>query len=708
MARGGDNMKRKWYQRLLALTLAFTLAVGTPAFAGTQTGETVVQDASRQSQTLEQRAASKAQSLIGLYGATNIQYALMHDGEMILSNAKGIDDRKKKTQVTTDQVYCVASISKMFTTTAVMQLVEKGKVDLDAPVTRYVTDFKMADSRYKDITVRMLLNHSSGLMGGQLMNAFLFEDNDTYYHDSLLQRLRSERLKADPGAFSVYCNDGFVLAEIVVERVSGMSFTKYLEKNICAPLGLSHTKTPLSLTAKDQAVGMYLTKGGEKLPTEYVNCIGTAGVYSTAEDLCKFGMAYTDDNNKLLSENAKQATRVAEGRNGRWPGGETGLLDFGLGWDSVSVYPFSKYGISAVEKAGDSLLCHGELVVLPEYKLSVAVLTVGASSTIDAVLAHYLAQEYLKDNGLLEEKKLDEKFAVDKAKVPSEIKEKYSGYYTTTYQSCKVTINDEGLEYYSLLNPDKKVKFWYTTDGDFVLSTGNEKLSFVTEDGVDYLIDTQYITLPGIGTAYSKMYAGQKTPDNPLSKKVQAAWKKRDNKNFLILDEKYTSLLYQVEMPAMEPKLSEAQSGYVHGDRIVDANNAEFFTTIPQNISRSLFDYSFKTDKNGTEYILHSDGSKWGIREDFVKNLSAKASYSVSIDKKTGYAKWYKVGKKTAGKMMTATLGKNQKGMVAVYDKNGVLVNNSYVSGKTKVKLPKGGYAVFAGEKGTSFRVKIR
>ena len=63
----------------------------------------------------------------------------MHDGEMILSNAKGIDDREKKTQVTTDQVYCVASISKVFTTTAVMQLVEQGKIDLDAPVTRYVT-----------------------------------------------------------------------------------------------------------------------------------------------------------------------------------------------------------------------------------------------------------------------------------------------------------------------------------------------------------------------------------------------------------------------------------------------------------------------------------------------------------------------------------------------------------------------------------------
>ncbi|MDD6038214.1 MAG: serine hydrolase [bacterium] len=701
-------MRRKWYQRLLALTLTLTVVFGTPSLADTQDHQAKVQAATEQNQSLEKKASQKAQSLIGMYGATSVQYALMRDGELVLSNAKGMDDVKKKTLATTDQVYCVASISKMYTTTAVMQLVEQGKIDLDAPVTRYVTDFKMADERYKDITVRMLLNHSSGLMGGQLANALLFEDNDTYYHDSLLKKLKSERLKADPGAFSVYCNDGFVLAEIVVERVSGMSFTKYIEEKICKPLGLSHTKTPVSLTAKDKIAGMYLKKGGTKLPSEYANCIGTAGVYATAEDLCRFGMIFFDGNNELLSEESKKATRVTEGRNGRWLSGETGLLDYGLGWDSVSVYPFSEYGISAMEKGGDSLLCHGELVVLPEYKLSVAVLTSGASSGADAILAHYLAEEYLKEQGLLKEKELVTKFSTEKAKVPAEIKEKFSGYYTGMYRSYKVTINDEGLEYYELSNPNQKLKFSYTTDGYFVFSTGAERLSFVTEDGIDYLIDEQYSTAPGMGTVYSKMYAGQKTPENPLSKKVKAAWKARDNKNYLILDEKYTSLLYQMEMPCMQPKASDNQPGYMYGDKIVDENNAVFFTTMPQNMSRSMIDYKFKKDKNGTEYLLHADGSKWAICEDSVGKLSTKASYKVSIGKEKGYAKWYKVGKKSAGKTMTATLGKNQKGTVAVYDKDGELVNNSLISGKTKVKLPKNGYVVFVGEKGTTFQVKMK
>ena len=82
----------------------------------------------------------------------------------------------------------------------------------------------------------MLLNHSSGLQGSTLGNAFLFNDNDTYAHDTLLQQLSNQNLKADPGAFSVYCNDGFTLAEILVERVSGMSFTEFLHQNFTEPL----------------------------------------------------------------------------------------------------------------------------------------------------------------------------------------------------------------------------------------------------------------------------------------------------------------------------------------------------------------------------------------------------------------------------------------------------------------------------------------
>src|SRR5690606_5111880 len=122
----------------------------------------------------------------------------------------------------------IGSVSKMIVAAATMQLVDAKLVDLDEPLTTYINDFKMADERYRQITPRMLLNHSSGLYGTHYENSMLFDDNDTQSHDELLRKLRSEHLKSDPGAYSVYCNDGFTLLEILVERVSGMSYTDYL------------------------------------------------------------------------------------------------------------------------------------------------------------------------------------------------------------------------------------------------------------------------------------------------------------------------------------------------------------------------------------------------------------------------------------------------------------------------------------------------
>ena len=123
-----------------------------------------------------------------------------------------------------DTVSSVGSVSKMFVTAAAMQLADQGKLDLDAPVTEYLPEFRTADPRYREITVRMLMNHRSGLMGSCYSDDILLDDSSTAAHDGLLRQLSGERLKADPGAYSSYCNDGFALLELVVEAVSGARF----------------------------------------------------------------------------------------------------------------------------------------------------------------------------------------------------------------------------------------------------------------------------------------------------------------------------------------------------------------------------------------------------------------------------------------------------------------------------------------------------
>ena len=110
----------------------------------------------------------------------------------------------------------------MYVAAAIMLLVDDGKVSLDKPVTEYLPEFKMADDRYKKITMRMLLNHSSGIPGTEGANSFGFKYDNNVKQETI-NTLARAHLKHDPGAMQVYCNDGFTLAEIIVERVSGRS-----------------------------------------------------------------------------------------------------------------------------------------------------------------------------------------------------------------------------------------------------------------------------------------------------------------------------------------------------------------------------------------------------------------------------------------------------------------------------------------------------
>lgn len=128
-------------------------------------------------------------------GAVSVQYALWENGEVTLQGHDGVYSKTENRALTDDDLYGIGSISKTYTAAAMMKLVEQGKVDLDEPVTAYLPDFTMADPRYTQITVRMLLNHSSGLMGGTTNDAFLFGDQG---NDDAPSRLLERLGRADP------------------------------------------------------------------------------------------------------------------------------------------------------------------------------------------------------------------------------------------------------------------------------------------------------------------------------------------------------------------------------------------------------------------------------------------------------------------------------------------------------------------------------
>ncbi|PFZ05292.1 serine hydrolase [Bacillus pseudomycoides] len=686
---------------VLAATLALTMILPTGAIAFSSSKTTVVANQEVASQELKKIAAEKAALLTKSYGTTSVQYALIDNGKLILSGQTGKDDMKGKQSLTKDTLYGIGSVSKMYAAAAVMKLVDEGKVDLDAPVVHYVPDFKMKDERYKHITPRMLLNHSSGLQGSTLSNAFLFNDNDTYAHDVLLRQLSNQSLKADPGAFSVYCNDGFTLAEILVERVSDMSFTEFLHQRFTEPLKLNHTKTPQDKWKDEKRAGLYFPAYQGQLPIESVNVIGSGGISSTAEDMVRFSQLFMGQGKGILSDKAVKAMEQEEYKKGMWPGDGDNSFNYGLGWDSVKLYPFSEYGIKGLAKGGDTALQHAILVVLPEQKMAAAVLSSGGRSSTNQLLATELLLAALKEKGTIKDIKPNKSFGKPvKAKMPQDVAKK-SGFYGNSESHFKIEITKNGELF---LPSNREEKYVYTANGSFINEKGTSKLNFVTEkNGRTYLRESTYKSTPGLGQDVMTHYLAEKLEDNVLSKKTAAAWAKREGVKFYLVNEKFSSIEYLVQPKLLTTQITrkEGLAGYWDGRKITGPNTAAHQLQIPVMKGRDTTETHFYTE-GGNEYmemagLLYVSGSN-------VKPLDAGQSSKVTLQA-NGHAKWFTIPQAAAGKTMTVALP--SKSSFAVYDEKGVCVNFTVVSGNNKVKLPKNGTVVFTGAPNSEFAITL-
>ncbi|MBU1137792.1 MAG: beta-lactamase family protein [Proteobacteria bacterium] len=325
--------------------------------------------------------------------------AIMDDGQIVYSEQFGMRSREKSLPVDRETQFNIGSISKIFTAAAMLHLVDQGKVELDAPVTKYLANFRMADKRYQDITVRMLLNHTSGLPGSNMRNAFGSRENPNYI-DETLAYLAGNRLKHEPGLVSVYCNDGLTVAEAVIEQVSGMSYAKYLRQQIYEPLRMGQSSC--SFKAGNENIAQVYEQTGLPMPPEYVSALATGGISATAEDLCRFSTVLYS--NKLLSTaSIEEFSKAQYGLETAV--GERTFLNFGLGWDSVQMRKFAEQGITALGKSGGTTAFSSHILVVPEEKLTVALLFAGAG--IDATsVTEKVMQALLEGKKKVTEKKM--------------------------------------------------------------------------------------------------------------------------------------------------------------------------------------------------------------------------------------------------------------------------------------------------------------
>lgn len=681
------NLRTRWSALLLALALALSLTVSAAA-------EETEAAAADPVETAVTAAATYG-------GAVSIQYALWQDGQITDTGAQGVYSKTENRALTEDILYGVGSVSKIYTTVAVMQLAEDGKVDLDAPVTRYLPDFQMADSRYRDITVRMLLNHSSGIMGTGLAGAILFGGADGSAADALLEDLAGQRLIADPGAYSVYCNDGFTLAELVVEAVSGMDFMDYVRANILEPIGLESTFAPGDDFDTARLAKTYSGTGTDALPQDSLIAVGAGGLYATASDLAAFGGALTGTD--LLSDASLEAMAYPEYSRGIWPEDTLDSLAYGLGWDNVEWYPFCQSDITALAKGGDTLRYHAALVVLPEYDMAAAVVSSGGVSTYNQMAASQILIAALAEQGVTVDQTIPSLPETEPAALPAELKE-YAGYYGSTSVQYRIDIADDGTltmtsPTYPTMVPAQT--FTYCADGTFRDATGLAYLSFVEEDnGEIYLYQKAVSPLPGLGGLPVSNYAAVKLPDNAVSEELQAAWDELLTMSILPMDEPYNSQVYlSLSETASEP--SQSIPGYVGPDRIVDETTALFAVALPGVGGRDGLDYR-REDRDGVTWLTVRNSVY--MEASGAPALFTGTGWAYTTIQDDGYARWYQVGG-AAGKSMTVQVPEDAG--FWVYDANGQVTASSVLGDTGAVTLPEGGLVVFAGDPGARFHLRF-
>ena len=682
------KLRKRGSALLLALMLSLSLSVSAMA------EETVA--------SLEETAQSAAQGALTYGGADSVQYALWQDGKVVLTGSCGSYSRTENRALTDDILYGIGSVSKIYTTVAVMQLAEAGRVSLDAPVTRYLKDFKMADERYRQITVRMLLNHSSGLMGSHFENAMLFGDADPVAADSLLEQLSTQRLKADPGAYSVYCNDGFTLAELVVEAVTGMEFMDYVRTRILKPAGLENTFAPGDTFDTGRLAKTYRGADTRALPQDCLNLVGTGGIYATASDLAAFGGALIGT--KLLRQSSLNAMAAPEYDRGIWPDTDApDALRYGLGRDAVEWLPFSQSGIQALVKGGDTLRYHAGLVVIPEYHMAAAVLSSGGASTYNEMTAAQMLAAALKARGVVLDESLPLLPEAAPAAMPAELTEN-AGYYGSTAAQYRVDVTDDGtLTMRVLTMPSVPAQaFTYCDDGTFRDTTGQAALRFVKEaNGQLYLYQQAVGLLPGLGMMPTANYAAVKLPENDITPEVQAAWDRYLSTSFLPMGEKYSSQTYLALADSTAQETAELVPGYVGASRIVDSTSALYELQIPGANGRDGQDIHVY-EQSGTTW-MDVNGALYMSAEGAPVLYTGPDSYSTVQE--NGYARWYRVGG-NAGKSMTVRVPEDAG--FWVYDTDGQVTASSVLWGDTRAELPQDGFVVFAGDPGARFHLSFQ
>jgi CubicO group peptidase (beta-lactamase class C family) len=215
------------------------------------------------------------------------------NGHVLFTRNTGFANINTTQDINENSVFQLASASKQFTAMSILLLNKEGKIDLDASITQYLPELP-----YTNVTIRNLLNHTSGLpdyLG--FLTRYWRDKGVNPTNEDVVNILASKKLRLTfkPGSRFVYSNTGYVVLATVVERISGLTFPQFAKKNIFEPLGMAHTFIHTTTVSVDSTTNDAMVSGHHGhyvIPMTICDGpVGDKGVYSTVEDLYKWDQA---------------------------------------------------------------------------------------------------------------------------------------------------------------------------------------------------------------------------------------------------------------------------------------------------------------------------------------------------------------------------------------------------------------------------------
>lgn len=319
-----------------------------------------------------------------------LSIALVDDQQVVWTEGFGYADTAARLPATADTIYRVGSVSKLFTSTAAVQLVEQGRLDLDAPLATYVPDFSLR-SRFSNaapITLRSIMTHHSGIPSDYLKGMWTPQPQPI---STLPALIKDEYAAYPPNTVLSYSNLGMSLLGLAVQNVSGQEFCSHLQQQLLQPLGMQQTSCSTALPQTSSTARAY--SGSTQKQEPPLRDTPAGGVNGSVRDMSRFVRM-------VLAQGELDGQRIIKPETVRemlTPQNSTISLDrsfrIGLGWmlGGLGGINIQQAGIVA-HHAGATLYHRAQLVLLPEVKLGVVVLsnTDSAQQSINTIATETL------------------------------------------------------------------------------------------------------------------------------------------------------------------------------------------------------------------------------------------------------------------------------------------------------------------------------